>query len=64
VRWFDYESKNVTWEPLENPLRNLVVRCLWQKKKNVPGYEWQTRTRRSRRQAGLTTVANIVMDST
>jgi len=64
VRWFDYGSKNDTWEPLENLPRNLVVRFLRQKKKHVPGYKWQTPTRRSRRQAGLTTVANIVMDST
>jgi len=63
VRWFDYGSKDDTWEPLENLLRNLVVRFLRQKKKHVPGYEWQTPTRRSRRQAGLTTVAIIVMDS-
>jgi len=40
-----------------------VVRFLRQKKKHVPGYEWRTPTRRSRRQAGLTTVANIVMGS-
>jgi len=58
VRWFDYASKNDTWEPPENLLRSLVVRFLRQKKKHVPGYEWQTPTRRSRRQAGLTTVAN------
>jgi len=64
VRWFDYGSKDDTWEPLENLPRNLVVRFLRQKKKDVPGYEWQTPTRRSRRQAGLTTAANIVMDST
>jgi len=64
VRWFDYGSKDDTWEPLENLPRNLVVRFLRQKNKHVPGYEWQTPTRRSRRQAGLTTVANIVMDST
>jgi len=64
VRWFDYGSKDDTREPLENLPRNLVVRFLWQKKKHVPGYEWQTPTRPSRRQAGLTTVANIVMDPT
>jgi len=64
VRCFDYGSKDDTWEPLENLPRNLVVQFLWQKKKHVPGYEWQTPTRRSRRQAGLTTVADIVMDST
>jgi len=64
VRWFDYGSKDDTWEPLENLPRNLVVRFLRQKKKHALGYEWQTPTRRSRRQAGLTTVANIVMDST
>jgi len=64
VRWFDYGSKDDTSEPLENLPRNLVVRFLRQKKKHVPEYEWQTPTRRSRRQAGLTTVANIVTDST
>jgi len=64
VRWFDYGSKDDTWEPLENLPRNLVVRFLRQKKKHVPGYEWQSPTRRSRRQAGLTTVANIVTDFT
>jgi len=64
VRWFDYGSKDDTWEPLENLPRNLVVRFLRQKKKHVPGYEWQTPIRRSRRQAGLITKANIVMDST
>jgi len=64
VRWIDYGSKDDTWEPLENLPRNLVVRFVRQKKKHVPGYEWQTPTRRSRRQAGLTTVANIVTDST
>ena len=61
VRRFDYESKDDTWEPLQNIPRNLVVRFIRQKKKHVPGYAWQTPTRRSRRQAGLTTVANIVM---
>jgi len=45
VRWFDYGSKDDTWEPLENLPRNLVVRFLRQKKKHVPGYEWQTPTR-------------------
>jgi len=64
VRWFDYGSKLDTWEPLENLPRNLVVRFLRQKKKHVPGYDGRTPTRRSRRQAGLNTVANIVMDST
>jgi len=64
VRWFDYGSKDDIWEPLKNLLRNLVVRFLRQTKKHVPGYEWQTPRRRSRRQAGLTTVANIVMDPT
>jgi len=64
VRWFDYGSKDDTWEPLENLSRNMVVRFLRQKKKHVPGYDWQTPTRKSRRQAGLTTVAYIVMDST
>jgi len=64
VRWFDYGSKDDTWEPLKNLPRNLVVLFLRQKKKHVPGFEWQTPTRRSRRQAGLTTVTNIVMEST
>jgi len=64
VRWFDYGSKDDTSEPLENLSRNMAVRFLRQKKKNVPGYDWQTPTRQSRRQAGLTTVAYIVMDST
>jgi len=64
VRWFDFGSKDDTWEPLENLPRNLMLRFLRQKKKHVPGFERQTPTRRSRRQAGLTTVANIVMDST
>jgi len=64
VRWFDYGSRDVTWGPLENIPRNVVVRFIRQKKKHVPGYEWQTPTLRSRRQAGLTTVANIVMDFT
>jgi len=31
VRWFDYGSKDDTWEPLENLPRNLVVRFLRQK---------------------------------
>jgi len=44
VRWFDYGSKDDTWEPLENLPRNLLVRFLRQKKKHVPGYEWQTPT--------------------
>jgi len=64
VRWFDFGSKDDTWEPLENLPRNMVVRFLRQKKKHVQGYDWQTPTRQSRRQAGLTTVANIVMDPT
>jgi len=64
VRWFDYGSKDDTWEPLQNLPGNLVVRFLRQKKKHVPGYEWRTPTRQSRRQAGLTTAANIVMTST
>ena len=64
MRWFDYGSKDVTWKPLENLPRNLMVRFLRQKKKHVPGYEWQTPTRRSRRQAGLTTVAIIALDPT
>jgi len=42
----------------------MVGRIPRQKKKHVPGYEWQTPTRQSRRQAGLTTVANMVMEST
>jgi len=50
VRWFYYGSKDDTWEPLENLPRNLVVRFLRQKKKHVPRYQWQTPTRRSRRQ--------------
>jgi len=64
VRWFVYGSKNDTWEPLQHLSRNLVVRILRQKKKHVPWYEWPTPTLRSRRQAGLTTVANVVMAST
>jgi len=64
VRWFDCGSKDDTWEPLENLSRNLFERFLRQKKKHVTGYEWQTPTRRSQRQAGLTTVTNIVMNST
>jgi len=48
VRWFDDGSKDDTWEPVESVPRNLVVRFLRQKKKHVPGYEWQTPTRRSR----------------
>ena len=43
VRWFDYGSKDDTWEPLENLPRNLVVRFLWQKKKHVPGYSRSTK---------------------
>ena len=34
-RWFDYGSKDDTWEPLEYLSRNLVVRFLRQKKKHV-----------------------------
>jgi len=64
VRWFDYGSKDDTWEPLENLPRNMVVRFLRQKKKRVPGYDWQTPTRRSQRQAGLTSVTNVVVDPT
>jgi len=64
VRWFDYASKDDTWKPLENLPRNLVVCFFRQKKEHVSGFEWQTSTRRSLRQAGLTTVANIVMKST
>jgi len=64
VRWFDYGSNDDTWEPLEDLPSNLVVRFPLQRKKHVPENEWQTPTRRRRRQAGLTTVANIVMDST
>jgi len=48
VRWFDYGSKDDTLEPLENPPRKLVVLFLRQKKKPVPGYGWQTSTRRNR----------------
>jgi len=64
VLWFDCGSKDDTWEPLENLPRDLVVRFHRQKKKHVPWYEWQAPTRRSRRQAGLTTVANIALDPT
>jgi len=64
VRWLDCGSKDDTWEPLENLPRNMVVRFLRQKTKHVPGYDWQKPTRRRRRKAGLTTVANIVMDPT
>jgi len=42
----------------------MVARFFRQKKKHVPGYDWQTPTRQCGRQAGLTTVANIVMDPT
>ena len=63
VRWFDYGSKEDTCEPLENFPRNLVVCFIRHKKKHVPEYEWQTPTRRSHREAGLTTVDNIVTDS-
>jgi len=64
MRWFNYGSKDDTWERLENLPRNMVVRFLRQKKDHVPGYDWHTLTRESRRQAGLTAVANIVMDPT
>jgi len=53
VRWFDYGSKDDSWEPLENLPRNIVVRYLRQKKLSVPGYGWQPKSpkgaRRSRR---------------
>jgi len=62
MRWIDYGLRDDTWEPLENLPRNLVVRFFRKRKKFVPGYEWQTPTQRSRRQAGLTTVVSIVMD--
>jgi len=64
VRWFDYGSKDDTWEPLDNLPRNMVVRFLLQKKRRVPGYDWQTPTRQSRRQAWLTAVTNVVVDPT
>jgi len=64
VRWFDYGAKDDTWEPLENLPRNMVVRFLSQKKRRVPGYDWQTPTRQRRQQAGLTSVTNVVMDPT
>jgi len=64
VRWFDCGSKDDTGEPQKNLLRNMVVRFLRQKKEHDPGYDWQTPTRQSRRRAGLTAVANIVMDHT
>jgi len=64
VRWFDYGSKDDIWEPLETIPRNMVVRFLGQKKQHVPGYDWKTPTRQSRRQAGLTAVASIFMDHT
>jgi len=48
VRWFDYGSKDDTWEPPENLSRNMVVRFLRQKKKHVSGYDWQTPTWQSR----------------
>ena len=37
VRWFDDGSKDDTLEPLENLLRNMLVRFLRRKKKRVPG---------------------------
>jgi len=46
------------------PIPTAFQHFLRQKKKHVPGYEWQTPTWRSRRQAGLTTEANIVMETT
>jgi len=45
-------------------LPKIVVRFVRQKKKHVPRYDRQMLTRQSRRQAGLTAVANIVMDPT
>jgi len=64
VRWFDYGSKDDTCEALKNLSRITVGRIPRQKKKHIPKYERQTPTRQSRRQAGLTTVGNIVMEST
>jgi len=64
ARSFDYGSKHDTWQPLEALARSMVVSCLCQNKKHVPGYDWQMPTRQSRRQVGLTTVTNIFMDST
>jgi len=64
VRWFDYGSKVDTLEPLENLLRNMLVRFLRRKKKRVPGYYWKIATRKSRQQVGLTSVTHIGIKST
>ena len=64
VRWFDCRSKDDTWGLLDNLARNMVARLLRQKKKRAPEYDWQTPKRRSRRQAGLTALTNVVVDPT
>jgi len=56
VRWFDYGPKDDSWEPLENLLRNLVIRFLRRKKKKTAGYSWSISTppsRGTRRSPGL-----------
>ena len=49
---------------MDNLPRNTVLRFLRQKNRRVPGCDWQTPTRQSRRQAGLTAVTNVVVDPT
>jgi len=48
VRWFDYGPKDDSWEPLENLLRNLVIRFLRRRKKKIAGNSWSIPTPRSR----------------
>lgn len=62
VRWFDYDRKDDTWEPLKHLPRNVVIRHLRRIKKVIPGYDWRPKgTRQSPRLRSASPAKDSVM---